>query len=150
MLVLLADGLNEAHAPEVALPVCRRGGELHEFALVPQVLSTRRRPGSVVGKVIQRLVVEHEQLVRAIGVGRLNQYRVVMGIRARRPGAVRVPLTGGVARGAVPAPRIPGPVDAACAEAVTDIRRRQRPQAPHDAPPRLGWLGGWFGGGCGL
>src|SRR2546430_9284277 len=101
MLILLADWLDEAHGLEVALLVGRRGSELHEFALVPQVLGTRRSPGSVVGKVTQRLVVEHEQLVRAIGIGRLNRYRVAMRIGACRPEAVRIPVTGRVASGVV-------------------------------------------------
>src|SRR6476659_4982533 len=68
VLVLRTDRLHEADRLELAVV---RGRD--EFLLVPQVRRTGRRARRVVRVVIERLVVELEQLVRAVRIDRRGQ-----------------------------------------------------------------------------
>src|ERR1700730_6589139 len=112
MFVIGSERLDKAHRPEIALPGGSRGGELHEFAFMSQVLSACRRARGVARKVVQGLVMELEQLVRAVGVGGWHRDRIVVWIGARGPSAVRIPLTAGISGGVIPTSRVPRPVNA--------------------------------------
>src|SRR6202035_60307 len=76
-------------------------------------------PGCVIGVVVERLMVELEDLVRAIGVR-----RVCGGVRvgARRPVAVCPSGLPDFASGVGPSTGVVGPADAGGAELVTDRR----------------------------
>src|ERR1700694_1167359 len=84
-----------------------------------------RLPGCVIGVVVERLMVELEDLVRAIGVG-----RVCGGVRvcARRPVAICPSGLSDFASGVGPATGVVGPANASGAEFVTDRRPRLRRQ----------------------
>src|SRR5205823_9617157 len=105
VLVLLADRLDEAHRLERA--GLRRGDELHLVAQVRGAGGGARREAR---EVVERLVVELEQLVRAVRVHPGGE-RVRVGAGARR-GAVRPAGAAHVAGRVVPAAGVPGPVDA--------------------------------------
>src|SRR5205814_7734490 len=82
----------------------------------------------VVGEVVERLVVELEQRVRAVRVHRRGQVaRVGAGTRG---GAVRPAGGADVAGRVVPAAGVPGPVDALGGQPVADGRRGLRRQLP--------------------
>ena len=123
VLVLEPDRFDEAHRVELAA-LGGAADELVELCFIPQV----RAAGSVWRKacvVVQRLVVELEDLVRAIrkdGVG--GRVRVGAGR------AVAVGPTGGagVAVSVRPATRVPGPAHSSGAELVTDRRASLRRQ----------------------
>ena len=91
MLVLLADRLDEADVLEVARLLVRRLRQLVEVQLVLEVRPAGRAR-RVVGVVVERLVVELEQAVRAVRVGVGSVFgarRAVRRVAAVRAGAVR-------------------------------------------------------------
>src|SRR5258707_466104 len=79
-LVLLADRLDEADRLERAV---LRG--LDELRLVLQMVLARLGSGCVVGKVVERLMVELEIHIGAVGKERVG---IMLGIRADRSRAV--------------------------------------------------------------
>src|SRR5205807_2994683 len=107
VLVLFADRLDEADGLELALGG-RSAGLPQELGLVAKVIPSRSRAGGKAGEVVKRLVMELEQLIRAVWIGVAGQ---VIRIRARRSRAVRVILAFGIPGGIVPPARIPGPID---------------------------------------
>ena len=91
---------------------------MQEVLLITQVRCPRGGPRRVVGEVIERLVMELEQLVRAVGIR--GAADGVGRIGAGRAGAVAVVGTAGIPGGIVPATRVPGPIDTTGAELVAD------------------------------
>ena len=138
MLVLLADRLDEADVLEVAGLLVRRLRQLLEVQLVLEVRPAGRARG-VVGVVVERLVVELEQAVRAerVGVGRVGRSGARVGSLQVFGSATAAPVrpagAARVARGVVPAARVPRPVDAGRGQLVADgdvgrVERRQPPR----------------------
>src|SRR5437763_10191448 len=122
VLVLLTDRLDEADRLEV--PGLRRVDEVHLVLQVRPAGGTR----CAAGEVVERLVVELEQRVRAVRVQRRGEVaRVGAGPRG---GAVRPAGGADVAGRVVPAAGVPGPVDALGGQPVADGRRGLRRQLP--------------------
>ena len=108
MLVLEPNRLDEADRIELA-GLCRRCGQVHKGLLVLQMCPTRSS-GGVVRVIVERLVMELEDLVGAVRPDRVRGgVRIAADARNRtvRPARPQV-----VAVRVRPAARVPGPADA--------------------------------------
>ena len=140
VLVLGAVGLDDAHRLELAAVLGARGRGL-ELGLVAQVRAAGLA-GRVGGEVVERLVVELEQLARAVGIDGAGRGVGVRARPGRRP--VGPPRRADVTVGVRPAARVPRPVDALGAQAVADRRRRLQRQLERVGAEENGWTAGWM------